>query len=155
HSLAKAIECTGHSVAIETNLVPAMHADAIVLPGVGAFGDAAAKLQPFAPAPRQSLSAGLPCPGICPGLQLLLARSEEGGGSGLGLVPGHVRRLRAPRVPQMGWNDIEPEPDPLFQGGPLVGYYANSFVAEPARGAEVIAWSEYAGDRFPAAVRRG
>jgi len=155
HSLRKALESTGHTVAIENNPVPALHADAVVLPGVGAFGDAAAKLAPFADPLRRAFEQGLPCLGVCLGMQLLFDASEEGGGAGLGVLHGRVRRLRAQRVPQMGWNAVEPGDDPLFEGGSLVGYYANSYVVEPDDAATVIAWTEYAGERFPAAVRRG
>ena len=101
-----------------------------------------------------ALAGGHPCLGICLGMQLLFEQSEEGEGIGIGLVPGRVRRLRSPIVPQMGWNDVETGPDPLFAvDAPLIAYYANSFVCEPADPSHVIAWSEYEGDRFAAAVR--
>jgi glutamine amidotransferase len=155
HSLAKALATTGHAVAIENAVTPVLHADAVVLPGVGAFGDAAAKIAPFAAQLRAALAGGLPCLGICLGMQLLFDSSEESAGSGLGVIRGRVRRLRARRVPQMGWNGVEPVGDPLLEGGPFVCYYANSFVAEPADESTVIAWSEYEGERFAAAVRQG
>ena len=89
-------------------------------------------------------------------MQLLFDESEEGPGRGLGVIPGRVRRLRAARIPQMGWNDVEGEGDALFEGvAPRVVYYANSFVCEPRDGSVVAAWSEYDGDRFAAAVRQG
>jgi glutamine amidotransferase len=89
-------------------------------------------------------------------MQLLFERSEEGEGEGIGVIPGYVRRLRARVVPQMGWNDVCVSNDPLLEGtSPLVAYYANSYVCEPADRTTVIAWSEYAGDRFAAGVRAG
>ena len=71
-------------------------------------------------------------------------------------MSGRVERLRARRLPQIGWNSVEAADDPLFRAAPLASvYYANSFVCRPASAAPVIAWSEHEGDRFPAAVRRG
>jgi glutamine amidotransferase len=81
--------------------------------------------------------------------------SEEGDGRGIGAFPGTVRRLHAPRVPHMGWNTVETTTDAIFAGvEDLVAYYANSYVAAPLDPGEVIGWTEYGRDRFPAAVRR-
>jgi glutamine amidotransferase len=67
-----------------------------------------------------------------------------------------VTKLAAARVPQIGWNALEAERDPLFDAAPLaIAYYANSFVCRPTSDTSVIAWSEHEGDRFPAAVRVG
>lgn len=157
HSLAKALGRGGHDVRIERSPATFQGVDAVVLPGVGAFGAAAAAFAPCAPAFRAAIQCGLACLGICLGMQLLFEQSEEGGGPGLGLLPGSVRRLRAARIPHMGWNAVEPgpAPDALFGTAPLVAYYANSYVAEPADDSAVIAWTQYDGERFPAAVRRG
>lgn len=156
HSLAKAIEGAGAAITITADWDRALGLDALVLPGVGAFGAAAAAL-PAQRAPlRRALEGGLPCLGICLGMQLLFDQSEESQGDGIGLVPGAVRRLTAAVVPQMGWNDVETAPDPIFHGtGDLVAYYANSYVCVPSNPAHAIAWSEYHGVRFAAAVRRG
>jgi glutamine amidotransferase len=69
---------------------------------------------------------------------------------------GRVRKLNARRVPHMGWNDVEiTQPDPIFEGmTSMLGYYANSYVAEPVDDTNVIAWSQYEDERFPAVVRR-
>jgi glutamine amidotransferase len=156
HSLAKALERAGARVAVTADWDEAVAADALVLPGVGAFAAAVASL-PADPSPvRDALAGGLPCLGICLGMQLLFDASEEGEGRGIGAVPGTVRRLRTPVVPQMGWNDVDTTADPLFEGlDGLVCYYANSFVCESVDPAATIAWSEHGGDRFAAAVRRG
>lgn len=156
HSLAKALEAGGARVYITPDVDEALRADALVLPGVGAFGPAAATLTPMGASLRAALSSGFPCLGICLGMQLLFDTSEEGLGMGLGALHGHVRRLRARRVPQIGWNSVNPSaPDPLFQDLPVLdAYYANSFVAEPVDPMEVIAWTAYEGERFAAAVRR-
>ena len=156
HSLAKALETPGATVRVEADPVRATETDVLVLPGVGAFAAAAARLAPGRDAMRDALAGGLPCVGICLGMQLLFDESEEGAGLGLGLVPGRVERLRARRVPQIGWNEIEAARDPLFARSPLdVAYYANGYVCRPADAGAVIAWSTHEEDRFPAAVRAG
>lgn len=156
HSLAKAIEAGGARPRVEDDLPTALAADALVLPGVGSFGVAAAQLAAHAAALRAALANGLPCLGICLGMQLLFEINEAEPGAGVGLFGGRVRKLRAPRIPQIGWNDVVPSGDPLFErvGSPVV-YYANSFVTDPASAADVVAWSEHAGERFPAAVHTG
>jgi imidazole glycerol-phosphate synthase subunit HisH len=157
HSLAKAIERGGVDVQVETDPVRAVvETDALVLPGVGAFGAAAKRLAPGRVAMRDAVARGLPAIGICLGMQLLFDASDEGDGAGLGLIPGRVTRLRAERVPQIGWNTVEDSHDPLFDAAPLpIAYYANSFVCRPEDPSSVIAWSEHEEDRFPAAVRAG
>ncbi|MDF1504089.1 imidazole glycerol phosphate synthase subunit HisH [Roseisolibacter sp. H3M3-2] len=160
HSLAKALERAGAAVRVEADPALAVRdTDALVLPGVGAFAAAAERLAPGRDAMRDAVAAGLPTLGICLGMQLLFEGSDEGPGDGLAVIPGRVMRLSARRVPQIGWNAIEPAaatPDPLLAASRLdVAYYANSFVCRPADPAPVIAWSEHEGDRFPAAVRAG
>ena len=156
HSLAKAIESGGVEVFIETDPAAAVDTDALVLPGVGAFGAAAERLAPGRAAIRDAVTRGLPTIGICLGMQLLFDASDEGEGAGLGLIAGRVSRLHAERVPQIGWNTVDEARDPLFDAAPLpIAYYANSFVCRPENPSTVIAWSEHEGDRFPAAVRAG
>jgi glutamine amidotransferase len=91
-------------------------------------------------------------------MQLLFEESEEAPGLGIGFFAGSVRRLRARTVPQMGWNDVEPGPDPIFgQAEGFPAYYANSFVCAPSPDEPpntVIARSEYEGEVFVAAVRK-
>lgn len=154
HSLVKALEAGGATVRIEPDPARLLDGDALVLPGVGSFGAAAARLAPAADRLRAALRDGFPALGICLGMQLLTESSEEGPGAGLGVVAGRTRRLAAPRVPQMGWNEVDDDGDPIFHGvAPLVAYFANSYVVEPADPQRVIAWTEYGGERFPAAVR--
>ena len=158
HSLAKALAAPGTEIRIEEDPARAVETDALVLPGVGAFAAAAARLAPAREAVRESVRSGLPTLGICLGMQLLLDGSEEGPGEGLGLVPGTVRRLRARRVPQIGWNEVERDSasEPLLDAAPVgVAYYANSFVCEPLDPSCVTAWSTHEDDRFAAAVRAG
>ncbi len=156
HSLAKVLQAEGVSVTIEPDPATAAGADAVVLPGVGSFGVAASRLAGSS-ALKDAIAAGLPCLGICLGMQLLYEGSDEGVGSGLGLLNGRSRRVRAPRLPQMGWNDVEPmRPDALFDGlDEIVVYYANSYVVEPADDGAVLGYTTYAQDRFPSVIRDG
>jgi glutamine amidotransferase len=155
HSLAKALEGSGVRVRVEPDPVLAVQSDVLVLPGVGAFGSAVERLAPGRDVMRDAILGGLPTIGICLGMQLLFDGSEEGGGAGLGVIPGQVTRLRAVRVPQIGWNDVEPVAgDPLFVESRLrMAYYANSYVCRPTDPGVVTAWTEHEGDRFAAAVR--
>jgi glutamine amidotransferase len=163
HSLVKAIEGAGTEVRVERDARAAvLETDALVLPGVGAFGAACeslARVEGGREAMRDAIVRGLPTLGICLGMQLLLDESEEGPGRGLGVVPGRVRRLQSRRIPQIGWNSVEDVAvgDALFEAAPLAtAYDANSFVGAPSEGdAVVVAWSTHDGDRFPAALRAG
>jgi glutamine amidotransferase len=156
HSLAKAARSNGVNVHI-TRIVPeALDSDAILLPGVGAFGSATAFLEPHRERIRIALNEGLPCLGICLGMQLLFDSSEEGGGRGLGAIGGSVRRLSATRVPQIGWNTLEAARDPLIRAsGIQTAYFANSYVCEPVDRESVTAWATHEDDRFAAVVRSG
>lgn len=156
HSLAKALSMAADDVRIETDPERATDTDLLVLPGVGAFAAAAERLAPGLTRMRTALADGLPALGICLGMQLLFDASDEGPGSGLGLIPGRVTRLRASRVPQIGWNGIDDATDPLFADAGLnVAYYANGFACRARHSEPVIGWSTHEGDRFPAAVRAG
>jgi glutamine amidotransferase len=156
HSLVKALEGAGAAVAVESDPRRAAEAGALVLPGVGAFAAAVERLAPGREAMRAAVERGVPTLGICLGMQLLFDASEEGPGAGLGVVPGLVTRLRAARVPQIGWNGVDDAADPLLTASALgIAYYANSYVCRPDDPRAVTAWSTHEGDRFPAAVRAG
>ena len=157
HSLAKALGMDGVAVEVESDPRRAVDGDVLVLPGVGAFGAAVARLADGRDAMRDAILGGLPTIGICLGMQLLFDASDEGPGAGLGVIPGRVRRLAAERVPQIGWNDLDLiASESLFMEAPLpIAYYANSFVCRPNDERTVIAWSSHENDRFPAAVRAG
>ena len=156
HSLAKALARTGHVVIVESDPLRAIEADLLVLPGVGAFQTAAAKIAPARERMRDAMRGGLPAIGVCLGMQLLFEKSEEGPGAGIGLLEGRVTRLRAERVPHIGWNSLEQTTDPVFARAPLdVAYYAHGYVCRPESEDVVTAWTTAGGDRFPAAVRQG
>lgn len=173
HSLGRALAGAGRQVRVEADPFRALDTDVLVLPGVGAFGPAAARLAPARAAMRDAIRSGLPTLGVCLGMQLLFDASDEGEGEGLGIFHGRVERLRSARTPHMGWNTLEQVDDPLFGASAFnVAYYANSFVCrglspenhadrrEDAHGrprdqARVTAWSTHDPDRFVASVRRG
>jgi len=138
----------------------------VILPGVGAFGDAAGKLRALCldALLRNMAKVGMPLLGICLGMQLLFDESYEyGRHEGLGLIHGEVRPLApavAPgsKIPHMGWNSLRfvQSADALLAGvsaGAYV-YYVHSFYAtscEPA----LIAVSDYEGAEIPGVVRNG
>ena len=155
HSLAKALNRNGVEVRIDADPVNAAKSELLLLPGVGAFGSAARALEPGRVAIRDAIAGGLPCIGICLGMQLLFDSSEEGEGEGLGVFAGRVTTLKAQRLPQIGWNTLEDSRDAAFVEAPLAtAYFANSYVCRPEDPSTVIAWSTHESDRFAAAVRR-
>jgi glutamine amidotransferase len=156
HSIRKALERAGAAPRLVSDPTALMSADALVLPGVGAFGDAAAKLTSYKDALLQSLEAGKPLLGVCLGMQLLFDESDESpGAKGLGYIRGAVRELRHDKLPQIGWNTLAAvDGEPLFAGLPEGAhvYYVNSFAPEP-RESVTVATSTY-GETFTAAVRK-
>ena len=156
HSLAKALEDGVSAVRVTEDPLTALQGDVLVLPGVGAFGHAALTLRASRDALRDAIREGMPCIGICLGMQLLFDESEEGEGKGLGVIEGRVTRVRASRVPHIGWSTIEEPSDGAFARAPLdVAYYANGYACRPTRADVVRAWSVHEDDRFPAMVREG
>ena len=156
HSVRKALEKAGAATRVVSDPARLADADALVLPGVGAFGDAARKLAPYKEALLAELEAGKPLLGICLGMQLLFEGSEESpGAQGLGYIRGQVRRLPHPKLPQIGWNTLAAvDGEELFAGlpeGPHV-YYVNSFAPKPEEPV-TIATTTY-GETFTAAVRK-
>lgn len=144
-------------------------ANAVVLPGDGAFHDAMANLTrlDLIPSLRRALDGTRPFLGICLGYQLLFTSSEEfGEGRGLDVIPGVVRRFPAGRkVPHMGWNSVEHGGRlRLFEGVPAGArfYFVHSYYPETRTGDCVTsstgplkqAWCEY-GVRFVAAIELG
>lgn len=134
-------------------------ADGIVLPGVGAFRDAAANLDASGVEAvlRQRISAGTPFLGICLGMQLLAdVGNEDGHWKGLGLIPGTCDRLaEGVKIPHIGWNTVEyPRESPLFDGIPesTAFYFVHSYRLVPTDDSVIIGSTEY-GERFAAAVQ--
>lgn len=156
HSLTKAIAVAGGTPVVVADAARAVDAEALVLPGVGAFPAAAQRLAPARAALADAVRNGLPTLGICLGMQLLFDESDEGPGAGLSVFAGRVERLNAECVPQIGWNTLEESREGLVDRARLTAaYYANSFVCRPRDGRIVTVWSRHEGDRYPAVVRQG
>lgn len=161
-SVQKALESVGATARITHDPDEVARATHVVLPGVGAFADAIAELRRTGldQAFRAAVEAGKPCLGVCLGLQLLFDVSEEDGEhTGLGLLPGRIRRFtKHPGlpIPHMGWNPLRiRRPAPLFRGleGEISVYFVHSYYAVPARSEDVAAEADYP-EPFAAAVWR-
>jgi len=162
-SAEKALVKAGADVIVTDDAGTAAAADALVVPGVGHFGQCARQ---FRAAGLEDLlddwvAADRPLLGICVGMQILYASSEEDPeAEGLAVLPGRVRRLPGDvRVPHMGWNTVTAVPeraeDPLLLGvSGERAYFVHSYYAEPADAAHVLATTAY-GPGFPCVVRVG
>jgi glutamine amidotransferase len=160
-SVEKAFERVGIPALVTQDARAVDEADAVVLPGDGAFHDAMANLDRLGlmAAVRGALDGRRPFLGICLGYQLLFSSSEEfGEGRGLDVIPGVVRRFPPGRkVPHMGWNGVEHGGAlRLFEGIPEGAhfYFVHSYYPEPASAALRRAWCDY-GVRFAAAIEQG
>ncbi len=149
HSVSKAVERLGYDVKVSGNEAEVMAADGVILPGVGAFGDAMAHLRETGlDVVMQSVAtSGKPLLGICLGMQLLFDESEEHGlHEGLHLLPGRVVRFQGDyKVPHMGWNQLQfrghhPLLDGIEQG---YVYFVHSYHAQVERTADLLAITEY------------
>lgn len=123
--------------------------DAVVLPGVGSFDQGAQSRKEAI----EAIGSGQPFLGICLGMQLLFESSEEGKRKGFGVLPGRVRKLKARKLPHMGWNTVEFGPSTLAEGirAPWF-YFVHSYACPDTPYA--TGWSGYGG-RFCAAVEKG
>ncbi len=161
-SVEKALEHVGAQVARTDEHDEIAAADAIVLPGVGAFPEAMRRLAALGldELIRERAGAGVPLLGICLGMQLLFDSSDEHeGAAGLGLLPGTVTRLRAPglKVPHIGWNTVTfSRPSALTEGlGDAAAFYhVHTYACRPELPADVVGCGEY-GERFASIVERG
>jgi glutamine amidotransferase len=166
-SVAKALERSGLRAEVCRDPASLRDADGVVLPGVGAFADAATSLRAkgLDEAIIAAIDAGRPYLGLCLGLQLLFEESDEHGATpGFGLLPGRIGRFgdrdqdgRVLRVPHIGWNTVR------FQGShPMVQrlpaedcfYFVHSYRAVPRDPSQVVGTTDYGGP-FAAAVAKG
>lgn len=151
-SVEKAMTYLGQEALITREHDTLLHADKVILPGVGAFGDAMEKLREYGLVSviEQIVSKDTPFLGICLGLQLLFEESEETPGvAGLGLLPGRIERIPdcpGLKIPHMGWNSIEIRPDSrLFQNVPNQSYvyFVHSYYLRAKNPEDVVATTEY------------
>jgi glutamine amidotransferase len=175
-SVYKALEAAGAPATVITSPDGLTAASGIVLPGVGAFGDAVANLRAagFEAPLLDAIAAGKPLLGICVGMQMLFDESEEmGRHAGLGIIPGRVVRFQpahvpgaseAPgawrerplKIPQIGWNQLRhDQTDPLLAGVPdgAYAYFVHSYYCAPADGRFVVATTDFGGP-YASIVRR-
>ena len=160
-SAQKALEHVGADAVLTDDPAVASAADAVVLPGVGAFGACmdALRSSGLEPAVRDAAASGRPFIGICVGMQMLFDSSEEDpSATGLGIIPGRVRFIpEGVTRPQMQWNRLHvTSPDPMFDGlgdDPWM-YFVHSLHGVPDDPADVVATVRYGSD-LNVAFRRG
>jgi imidazole glycerol-phosphate synthase subunit HisH len=156
-SVASAFARGGAETSITVDPDVVRDAPLAVIAGVGHVESAARGLAAHGldEAIRERVAAGRPVLGICVGMQLLFGASDEGG-SGLELLDGPVRRIRAARVPHMGWNELAvARSSPLVDG--LEGadvYFAHSYAVEPTDDGVIVAVADHGGP-IVAAVHQG
>lgn len=155
-SVSKAIEHLGGKVKVSSDFSEIKSADKLVLPGVGAFGEATKELKSrslFEPI-KDFVLERKPFLGICLGLQLLFDSSEESpGASGLGIFPGMVRAFssREVKIPHMGWNSATLKtPHPLLKGIPdgSFFYFVHSYYAVPTDSRLLLGETQYGEEIF-------
>lgn len=161
-SVEHACNSVGLNAKLTTSPSELLHADAAILPGVGAFADAMANLNTLGmtDAIRKFIQSGKPFMGICLGLQLLFTTSYEfGTHEGLNVVPGTVVRFPLPanapafKIPQIGWNTIhKPEGSDRWGQSPLQNvrngaymYFVHSYIVQPDRAEDCITRTTYEG----------
>jgi glutamine amidotransferase len=171
-SVSRACAAAGMDAAITSEKRDILAADAVIIPGVGAFGDAMTTLQrlDLVSVLRDLAQRGTPLAGICLGLQLLMTESEEfGRHRGLDIIPGTVRRLRSAssegrnlKVPQVGWNRISP---PASRAGGWNGtvledipegefmYFVHSYFVEPESHDLVLSATRYGELEFCSSIQ--
>ena len=161
-SVEKAVALLDHEAVVTRDRETILSADHVILPGVGAFGDAMDKLKRFGLTQviREAVDRKLPFLGICLGLQLMFESSEEAPGvAGLGLLPGKILRIpegESLKIPHIGWNSLSfPNQGRLFQGiaeGAYV-YFVHSYYLQAGEKQIVTAATEY-GALIHASVER-
>jgi glutamine amidotransferase len=164
-SVRRALEDLGADVFIANQPDALAHANRIVLPGVGAFGEGMQHLRSRGwvdPLRREVLDGGKPMLGICLGMEMLASVSEENGThEGLDFIPGRIRRLDdlgcTLRIPHVGWNEVTyRQGTPLFDKIPqaMDFYFVHSYAFDPVQPEDVDGTTEY-GATLTATVRRG
>ena len=179
-SVAQACDQVGLGAAITSSPQEIIEADAVILPGVGAFGDAMETLSrlDLVSVLRDLAASPTPLVGICLGMQLLMTESHEfGRHRGMGIIEGEVLHLevsteaaRTLKVPQVGWNRIYPVAsttspeagesiwiDPILDGlaGGEYMYFVHSFYPEPVDSEVIVSTTNYGATQFCSSLRQG
>ena len=168
YSVSKALERLGKEAELVETPLQLKRAEKLILPGVGAFGDAMKELnrRDLVTPIREAVGKGTPLLGVCLGLQLLFEKSEEGGEhNGLGLLRGQVLKFSALgsgnerlKIPHMGWNQVSfrNRSSILFKGIPenQYFYFVHSYYVTPADSEVTAGETEY-GVTFTSAVSSG
>jgi len=153
-SIAQGLSAAGCRVMVSTDRADLNRADGVVLPGVGSTASAMEGLRAGGFI-EPLLDLEVPLLGICVGMQVLFAESEEDGAVGLGIWRGTVNKLRGtPRIPHIGWNDVSGPDHPLLDGTDRVFYFVHSFAPVPADPKVAIGETIY-GEAFCSAVSDG
>ena len=162
-SVEKALLSIGEDAIVTRDRDEILSADKVILPGVGAFGDAMKKLGEYGLVDtiHEAVDSGKPFLGICLGLQLLFRRSDESDGvEGLSILPGEILRIPdAPgiKIPHIGWNSLKVKDDArLFNGlgeNPYV-YFVHSYYLKADDENIVAATTEYGGTLIHASVQK-
>ena len=162
-SVEKAIEFLGKEVVITRNPEDILSATHVILPGVGAFGDAMEKLHKYGliSVIHEVVKRNIPFIGICLGLQLLFDKSEETPGvEGLGILKGEIKRIPDQndlKIPHIGWNSLKyPNKGRLYEGIPEESYvyFVHSYYLDAKDKDSVVAITEY-GTEIHASVEKG
>ena len=162
-SVEKAIQFLGQEAVITRNQEEILNASHVILPGVGAFGDAMEKLQKYnlVPVIHEVIRRKIPFIGICLGLQLLFESSEETPGvEGLGILKGVIRRIPDKdelKIPHIGWNSLKyPNKGRLYNGisEDSYVYFVHSYYLDAEEDDIVVATTEY-GTLIHASVEKG
>ena len=162
-SVEKAIQYLGEEAVVTRDRKTILSADGVILPGVGAFGDAMGKLHAYGLVDviHECVKREIPFLGICLGLQLLFERSDESPeATGLGVLEGEIVRLPAEsglKIPHIGWNNLKfPKKGRLFEGVPEDSYvyFVHSFYLKAKDPGIVTATTEY-GVTIHASVEKG
>lgn len=161
HSVQNALEFLGAESIVTSKREEILYSDRVILPGVGAFGDAMERLRSTGldEVVKEVAASGKPLLGICLGLQLLFESSEESEGvAGLGIFKGKAVKITAPelKIPHMAWNNITVCKDSYLLSGlgidPYV-YFVHSYYIKPEDESIVSAYTEY-GEKMAIAVEK-
>ena len=162
HSVQNALKYLGVENFISDDSEKILSAEKVILPGVGAFGDAMAELneKKLSDTVKMAVKMGKPILGICLGMQLFFDESEESPGvSGLGILKGKFKKIPKAsdiKIPHMGWNSLQmPKPSRIFKdiGDEPYVYFVHSYYLEPENEEDVSAYTTY-GKRIAVAAEK-